>query len=138
MVLISLGEQVDYPRLLQRLGTTASGAPFSNLAQLRTWQFAVELAKGNLRILQQRLAQGNPVIVPVATELLPYWILRTDIPERERMTEHAIVVIGLDEEQIYVHDPDFAAAPQVVDVGWFTEARRHHDHWYAVIRRRFG
>ncbi len=137
MVLTYLDEPVNYPRLLQRLDIMNSGTPFPNIVRLRSWRLTVELAQGQFVTLRQRLEKGAPVIVPVATELLPYWLLRTDIPATERTTEHALVVIGFDDENIYVNDPDFREAPQSVDRDWFAEAWRHHDNWYAVIRRRF-
>ena len=76
--------------------------------------------------------------MPVATELLPYWLLRTDLPEAERMAEHAVVVVGIDDHNLYVNDPDFAVAPQVVKLDWFVEAWAYHNDAYAVIRRRWG
>lgn len=137
MVLAHIGEQVNYQRLLQRLGTTESGTPFPNVDRLRSWRLIIERSQGNWDILRQRLETAQPVIVPVATELLPYWLLRSDLSDAERMTEHAVVVVGMDEHQIYVNDPDFAEAPQVVERAWFAEAWQHHDGWYAVIRRRW-
>lgn len=137
MVLTALGEQVNYARLRQRLNITDSGAPFSNITRLRSWRITVELAQGQLTTLEARLTAGAPIIVPVATELLPHWLLRIDVSPTERITEHAIVVVGMDDHAVTVHDPDFAAAPLAVDLGWFRDAWQHHDNRYAVIRRRF-
>lgn len=137
MVLTNLGEQVNYYRLLQRLGTTNSGTPFPNLARLRSFRFTVDLGSGNLGTLRQRLEARQPIIVPVATELLPYWLLRTDLPEAERMTEHAVVVIGIDETPVYMNDPDFDAAPLAVEREWLEDAWHHHERQYTVIRRRW-
>jgi predicted double-glycine peptidase len=133
-----LGERVQYQRLKQRLGTTESGTPFPNIDRLRSWRLIIERSQGNLVTLRQRLATGQPVIVPVATELLPYWLLRPDFSRAEHITEHAIVVVGLDEQYLYVNDPDFVEAPQVVEIAWFMDAWQHHNLWYAVIRRRWG
>lgn len=138
MVISDWGERVNYQRLVQQLGTTASGTPFPNIDRLHSWRLTVERAAGTLAILRQRLATGQPIIVPVATELLPYWLLRPDLPEAERITEHAIVVVGIDDHSFYVNDPDFATAPQVVKLDWFVDAWAYHNYWYAVIRRRWG
>lgn len=134
MVLTHLGQKVDYAQLLRKLGVERYGAPFSHLERLNSRSIKVELQTGTLESLDFHLSTSHPVIVPVATEFLPYWLLRPDLPIDDRMTEHAVVVVGIDEENVWVNDPDFAVAPQIVDSGWFEEAWRHHDRWYAVIR----
>jgi len=137
MVMAHLGEQVDYERLRQRLGTTTTGTPFSHLERLRSWRFAVELGRGDLAQLGQHVTAGRPMIVAVATELLPYWLTRPDIDEAARMTEHAVVVVGLDDQTVYVNDPDFDAAPQVVALGWFVDSWQSQNGNYAIIQRRW-
>lgn len=135
MVLTHLGRAVDYERLRQQLGTTDIGTPFSNLTRLQAWRLIVEIGFGNIETLRLNLATGQPIIVAVATELLPYWITRPDIDEPYRETEHAVVVIGLENEMVFVNDPDFDVAPQSVELGWFTAAWQHQQFRYAVIRR---
>lgn len=137
MVLAYLGERVAYNRLVHRLGTTESGTFFAHLDRLRSWRLAIERAHGTLAIVQTQLETGRPVIVPVDTELLPYWMTRPDVTEAERITNHAVVVVGMDDHAIYVNDPDFDIAPQAVERGWFLDAWRHHEQWYVVIRRRW-
>jgi len=138
MVMTYLGERVNYQRLLQRLGTTESGTPFPNIDRLRSWRLIIERSQGHLVTLRQRLATGQPVIVPVATELLPYWLLRPDLAFAERITEHAVVIIGIDEHNLYINDPDFAQSPRFVVIDWFLDAWQHHNNWYSVMRRRWG
>jgi hypothetical protein len=138
MVLAYLGERVDEERLRQRLGTVTAGTFFFNVDRLRSWWLAVERDQGDRMTLEMWLAAGHPVIVPVDTGLLPYWLTRPDVADPERVTDHAVVVVGLDDQHVSVNDPDFAVAPQVVEWGWFLDAWRNHDQWYAVIRRRWA
>jgi uncharacterized protein YvpB len=105
--------------------------------RLRSWSFRVEYSRGNLETLRQHLEAGRPIIVPVDTELLPYWVTRRDVSAAEQITDHAVVVVGMDEENIYVNDPDFEAAPQAVELGRFYDAWQHFALRYAVIRRRW-
>lgn len=133
MVLNNFSSPINYTQLLQRLETTEAGTPFSNLLRLNSWQLTAEIGYGQMTTVHQRLSKGNPLIIPVATELLPYWLLR---PEHPQITEHALVVIGIDDQHVYANDPDFDEAPQVIDPGWFEEAWRCHNFRYAIIRRR--
>lgn len=137
MVLTHLGENVAYEPLRQRLGTFSAGAFFFNVDRVRSWWLRVERGRGTLETLRQHLDAGRPIIIPVDTGLLPYWLTRPDVPLAERITDHAVVVVGIDEEFIYVNDPDFELAPQVVEIGWFHEAWRNFAGHYAVIHRRW-
>jgi ABC-type bacteriocin/lantibiotic exporter with double-glycine peptidase domain len=135
MVLTYFGVAADYELLKQQLGIENSSVPFSRINHLRSWWLAIEHKQGNLEILRTRLAVGQPVIIPVDTDILPYWITRPD--QREGLIDHTVVLVGIDEKNVYVNDPDFAEAPQMVEHDWFANAWRHHDYWYAVIRRRW-
>jgi len=137
MVLTYWGERVVYDQLVQRLGTSNVGTVFAHLDRLRSWRLTIERGRGTIEILRHHLAAGRPVIVPVDTALLPYWLTRSDVPETERGTDHAVVVVAVDEQHVYVNDPDFAQAPQVVELGWFLDAWRNFAQRYAVIYRRW-
>lgn len=137
MVLTHLGQRVQYDRLRIQLHTSTAGTFFSNLDRLRSLRFAVKREQGSLDILRRHLATGHPLIVPVDTEFLPHWLVRADISEAERITQHAVVVVGVDAQHVYVNDPDFVEAPQRVEIGWFDDAWRNHAYWYAQIRRRW-
>jgi len=137
MVLTYLGEKVAYDHLRQQLGTFSAGAFFFNVDRLRSWRLRVERDRGTLATLREHLDAGRPIIVPVDTGLLPYWLTRADVPLDERITDHAVVVVGIEGELIYVNDPDFELAPQIVEIGWFHEAWRNFNGHYAAIRRRW-
>jgi uncharacterized protein YvpB len=97
----------------------------------------VEHHHGNLETLRQHLEADHPIIVPVDTALLPYWMTRQDVPAAERITDHAVVVVGLDDQHIFVNDPGFASAPQAVELAWFYDAWQNFALRYAIIRRRW-
>jgi hypothetical protein len=67
-----------------------------------------------------------PIIVFVNTvQLKSYWT---------SATYHAVVVIGLDAEVVYLCDPYFADFPKEVPRDEFLLAWLEQDYWYAVIR----
>ena len=78
-------------------------------------------------MLRTHLQNNQPCIVFVDTGQLPYW---------DESANHALVVVGLDEDYVYVHDPEFPNAPLQVSIGDFDLAWLEHDEMYAVITRR--
>src|SRR6266508_5880768 len=119
MVLDYLAVPVNYQRLGQTLGTTEAGTPFPHVDRWRARGLFVERGRGNTETLGTHLTIGLPVIVAVRTDDLPHWIKRTDIADEEKATDHAIVIVGLDSDNIYVNDPDFDQAPQIVELNEF-------------------
>jgi len=77
-----------------------------------------------LEELELRIAQGQPCIVFLDTAELPYW---------SEATFHAVVVVGMDDEYIYVNDPAFDEAPQRITWGDFDLAWIEEGYYYAVI-----
>jgi hypothetical protein len=133
MVLDYLAVPVNYQRLRQMLGTTAAGTPFPHVDRLRARGLFVERGWGNTETLWTHLTFGLPVIVAVRTDDLPHWIKRTDVADEEKATDHAVVVVGLDSDNVYVNDPDFEQAPQIVELNEFLLAWSDRDYEYAVI-----
>lgn len=89
---------------------------------------AVELRQGtdDLDRLHELLSQALPLIALVNTaELRSYWTTAAF---------HAVVIVGLDDEYVYVNDPYFADAPILVPRAEFLLAWLEQDYWYAVIR----
>jgi uncharacterized protein YvpB len=101
--------------------------------RLRAQGFFVERGQGDVETLWSRLTTGLPVIVAVRTDDLVHWIKRTDIHDEEKATDHAVVVVGLDEQTVYVNDPDFEQAPQMIDLDEFLLAWLERDYEYVVI-----
>jgi|CXWL01.1.fsa_nt_gi hypothetical protein len=115
----------DYDHLLKLLRVQPIGAPFGNLRFLSALGVSVLVEKGELENLRLNLEIGLPSIVFVATAQLSYW---------RETTGHAAVVVGLDEEKVYLNDPAFPDAPKQVPIDEFVLAWIDADQFYALIR----
>lgn len=125
MVLDYLGQSIRYVRLLRLLGVTPDlGAPASNVRRLSSLNVSVEYGAGTIDDLAEHIARGVPCIAFVHTMHLSYWT---------EATRHAVVVVGMDEEHVYLNDPFFDIAPQVVSRLEFELAWDEMDNTYAVI-----
>jgi hypothetical protein len=105
MVLDHLGIQISYQRLAKILQAQPSFTPFSNLRFLESLGLTVMIGNGTLATFAQYIELGLPVLVSVKTVDWEHWGKET--------TEHAVVVVGLDESNgvIYINDPFFPNAP---------------------------
>lgn len=125
MVLTYRKIPTNYHRLFKLLQIQKGyGAPFYNIQALTQLHLDVLYRQGTLHDLYHFLQSGNPVIVPVSTGELPYW------PES---TDHAVVVVGMDAQSIYLNDPAFATAPIQVGLGDFDLAWLERDEYFAVL-----
>lgn len=125
MVLAHLGRPVPYARLVELLDTRWFGTPAGNIERLEPLGIAVKVTDLFLSDIQHYLDEGLPVIAFVSTSDLPYWSEDTD---------HAVVVVGLDDETVYVNDPYFPQSPQRVPRPAFELAQLRFDHRCAVLR----
>ena len=123
-----LGMTVKYDRLRHLLGILPGyGAPFSNIERLAT-QFAVEVTyknEGSLPDIYQFLQAGWPVLTGINTRELPHWA--------GVATQHAVVVVGMADDRVFVNDPGFAQAPLAVSMGDFDLAWLAQGEAYAAI-----
>ena len=62
----------------------------------------------------------------MTTGELHYWL---------RSTEHALLVVGMDDEDVYVNDPQLTFGPIKILIGEFDLAWLEHDEKYATITR---
>jgi ABC-type bacteriocin/lantibiotic exporter with double-glycine peptidase domain len=124
MVLAHLGHTIGYLQLLELLKIRPYGAPASNIRLLENLGLSVVYSKTDLAGLRAMLQEGHPVIVFVRTGELPHWTYSTD---------HALLVIGFDENLLYVNDPDRSTAPIAVPLDDFELAWLERDHYYALI-----
>jgi ABC-type bacteriocin/lantibiotic exporter with double-glycine peptidase domain len=125
MVLAYLGRPVPYERLVELLGTRWFGTPACNIERLEQTGVAVVVADLSLSDMRRYLQDDLPVIAFVSTADLPYWSEDTD---------HAVVVVGLDDETVYFNDPNFAQSPQQVPRPAFELAQLRFDHRCAVLQ----
>jgi len=123
MVLDYIGRPCPYQRLLSLLDVKPIGAPSSNILRLAQLGVSVSHKAGSLEELELQIIQERPCIVFLDTGELPYW------PEA---TFHAVVVVGMDDEYVYVNDPAFDQAPQRILWGDFDLAWIAQVYHYAV------
>lgn len=126
MIMEYLHLPISYSRLLTLLKVRSFGTAFSNLHNLGTvFDLSITIRNGDLQLLRKWLAIGLPPIVALNTIDLPQW--------NGEETDHAVVVVGIDEVHIYVNDPEFDHAPQTIELTHFELAWQHQDYLCAVI-----
>lgn len=100
------------------------GAAASNIKHLTSLGVKVDYASGTLADLIYHLQKGQPSIAFVDTMQLGYW---------SEATRHAVVVVGIDEQFVYLNDPFFTIAPQKVSHLEFELAWDKLYNAYAII-----
>ena len=107
MVLAFHGIAFTEEALCDLLETQQAGTAVLNVLLLHQHlpRCRVEVASASLDDLARWLQQGIPPIVFVTTGPLSHW-----------QTEclHALVVVGIEEQSMLVHDPAFAGAPVTI------------------------
>ena len=127
MVLAYQGQKIRYRRILRVLKTVKGlGTPSSNIRHLQQMGYRVTYQQGSISKLRRHLEQNEPCIVFVQTGDLPHW---------DANVQHAILVVGITETDVIIHDPEFAYSPIIVPIGDFDLAWLEHDELYAVIIR---
>lgn len=124
MVMEFAGRAAPYEQIRELLGTRWFGTPAANLFRLEKLNLRVELAELPWPGVREQLEQGRPVIAFVSTGDLPYWRLDTD---------HAVVVVGFEDERVFVNDPYFDAAPLMVPRTAFELSQLRFNHLCAVV-----
>ena len=125
MVLDYLQVLVKYPHLLSLLRVKAYGTSFSSLQNLEALDLSVHIDEGDIQQLRQYLDDGLPSIVFVDTgQLTSYW---------QEQTSHAVVIVGIEDDQIYLNDPELDSGPQSVPTDEFLLAWGEKDYLYAVV-----
>lgn len=132
MVLTDLQIKFSYRQLTRLLKTGDHGTVFSHLLFLERLRVRIELGESddykNIDLLTENIGNGCPVIVSVETaELQTYW---------SKATSHAVVVVGIDEQNVMVNDPAFDVAPQVVPINEFLIAWGEHYYRYAILTKK--
>jgi ABC-type bacteriocin/lantibiotic exporter with double-glycine peptidase domain len=129
MALAYLGIDRSQPDLARQMGAIPHvGVVSRNILNLQSSTLQVLYAEGTLELLRQWLEQDVPVIAFVQTSELPYW---EGVEAR-----HAVVVVGLDDENVYLLDPARDPGTITVSIGDFSLAWEDWmDGRYAVITR---
>ncbi len=125
MVLGYLGQPVEYNALLSLLRTRSDvGTAAANVRHLETLGVNVRLFHADLDAVRESLVNGWPVIAFVETSHLPHW---------SEATDHAVLIVGIDDEAVYVNDPEFEQVPQRIPRVQFELAWLCFDNLCAVI-----
>ena len=124
MVLTYLGVSFRYSRLLELLQVQPFGTPGHDLRFLDRLGINIVYRDGDMLTLVDYLTSGLPCIVLVKTDFLSYWQYPSD---------HAVVVIGLENEKVYLNDPAFAEHPIKVTHAEFELAWMEVDYRFGVL-----
>lgn len=118
---------IRYERLVKQLGIRAGvGTAFLNIEKLERLPLRViHNTGGQLAQLYALLEHGWLIITSVQTGDLPHW--------SGHKTLHAVLVTGMDHEQIYLNDPAWPEGPIGVPIGDFDLAWLAQDERYAVL-----
>jgi len=120
-----LHRTLSQAEVVRWLGVRGGGAPASRIRRLIEHGFDVTYSTGSLSDLRAWLAHNVPVILFVRTNELPYW----DVD-----TPHAIMLIGIEGEQVYLLDPAMDNTPVEVSIGDLMLAWSYFDYTYATLR----
>jgi predicted double-glycine peptidase len=130
MVLAYLGivrSQADLARVFQV--RSGFGAPARNILNLRSRQIEVTYqTNGTWEDIRLWLQRQLPVIACVQAGELPHW--------QGIQAQHAVVVVGLDEDTVHLHDPALDHGPVAVPTGDFWLAWDEMEDRYAVLTKR--
>jgi ABC-type bacteriocin/lantibiotic exporter with double-glycine peptidase domain len=126
MVLAYLESPVTENKVGELFEAAEFGVPSSRIIHLEKWGYQVIYRSASLSELQQWIGQGQPVIAFVYTRFLDYWTA---------VTPHAVVIIGIDNENVYLNDPAFEIAPQTCSINGFLAAWVEMDEVTALIEK---
>jgi len=127
MVLAFQGTVLGEEELCELLETRQVGTEVLNVLLLnqRLPGCHAEVISASLDDLRRWLQQDMPPIVSVATGPLHYW---------DTECLHALIVAGIEEQSVLVHDPAFAHAPLTIPQGEFLAAWGELAQLTALIR----
>jgi ABC-type bacteriocin/lantibiotic exporter with double-glycine peptidase domain len=126
MVLGYLGEDVTEAYLAQVMGSYWYGTPASRVRRLSSLGYQVTYEQTTLDQLRVYLDRQVPCIVFLRTGGLPYW--DEDVP-------HAVVLAGIEDTTVYLHDPAMDSGPTIVDLEAFLLAWSEMAYYCATIER---
>ncbi len=102
----------------------AGTSPVQAMLHLPEIGMSAQVHMGSLSLLQAQIAAGQPCIVHLWTESLPYW---------QASVIHAVVVVAITDSEVRIHDPAFADAPKIVPLSLFLQAWSATDYLLVVV-----
>lgn len=124
MVLAHLGRDLAETQIARILRSYAFGTPAPNVRYLESLGLSVTFGPMSLSRLRAHLQNGFPCITFLQAGDLPYF---------ESEGFHAVVVVGLSEQIVYINDPALDAGPQSVPLDHFMLAWSEFEYECAVI-----
>jgi ABC-type bacteriocin/lantibiotic exporter with double-glycine peptidase domain len=124
MALQHIGIIQSQANLNRLFGLRPEGTPSSRVQRLGTIGVEVVYASGDELALREAIDRGVPPIIFVDTGELPYWGVRL---------RHAVLMVGYDEQNVYLNDPDQATAPVMATWGDLMLAWSEFDYRYTLI-----
>jgi ABC-type bacteriocin/lantibiotic exporter with double-glycine peptidase domain len=125
MVLAYLGISRTQAALAKTLGLNPPfGTRHSNIKKLASAKIKVTYEAGNLAAIRRWLEQGTLVIVFVQAGDLPHW--------SGQYFQHAVVVVGVEGQMVYLMDPALDEGPTSVEEEAFMLAWSWFDYYYAT------
>jgi len=104
-----------------------AGTAAKNITRLSALGVEVEWREhGTVGEFGQAIAEDKVPVVFVRTGELPYW--DQDVP-------HALVIVGVEADTVYVNDPAFENAPIPIPVGDFELAWDEFGGQWAIVQR---
>ncbi|MEE9616459.1 MAG: cysteine peptidase family C39 domain-containing protein [Anaerolineae bacterium] len=126
MVLAFFGAGHTEAELRALLKTRCGGtSPVNLMLRLPALGFTADVQTGSQPCLRQQVEKGYPCIVHVWTLPLPHWSIEAI---------HALVVVEMSEESVYVHDPALPIGPTAIPLSAFLRAWAATDYLMIVVR----
>lgn len=126
MVLAYWGIKRSQKRLARQLGTIKdAGTSGSRLHRLASRSVEVVYTVGEIDDLKDAIANQIPPIALVHTGQLSHWQINTP---------HAVVVVGLHGDSIFINDPAVSHSPIECSLGDFYLAWDEMENLFATIR----
>ena len=128
MVLAFFSISESQPTIAAQLGhIEGAGTPARNITRLEAFGVEVEGNEyGMLGDVRRAIDNASVPIVFLRTGELLYW---------DRDTPHAVIVVGIEADTVFVNDPAFESAPIPVPTGDFQLAWDEFGCQWAAIRR---
>lgn len=129
MVLAYIGIYQSQEKIGKKLGLRPRlGVPGFKIKELDSRQLITTYAEGTLSEIALSLQKQVPVIALVQAGELPHWL--------GVQSQHAVVVVGIQEQNMAILDPAVETHPIGVPIGDFMLAWLEMDNRYATIQLR--
>ncbi len=128
MVLAYYGIERSQQRLASLLSVRPNiGTPAPTIQRIQSHSIAVAYGPASLQKVEDATANGLPAIAFIQAGELPRW--------RSQRFQHAVVVVGVDVEKVYILDPAGELSPEAISTGDFMLAWDEMDNLCTIVHR---